>query len=289
MRNEKEKCIGLNFTRDDILVCQERMLRQQTRDINFTMYNVCNVDDAVLMPEPCPICADLNRPLGQVQRVIDRLSVTRLQGTSEWQSKRSEMFTASDVPALLGHNHFKTADEVIDEKIHGKTFQGNAATAWGQSHEDEACEEFKRRTGHKVAHTGLMVHADINWLGGSPDGITYCGHLLEIKTPYSAAVPRVSKTVPPMYRDQLNTLLAITELQGAFFVRYRPPNFLPRGVPCEGKEMEYNCVYWRFDRDWLSTNLPLLESQRAKLSCDSLFADMNFLDACVVTIESSDN
>jgi putative phage-type endonuclease len=248
-----------------------------------------NLNIMKVFQEPCPICQNLEKPLDNVMYILEKLALTSHQNTEEWLEKRSQMFTASDIPTLLCKNFFKTPNEVLEEKVYGRTFFGNEATEWGSKFEDEACNEFQTRTGHKVAHTGLLIHPNIPWLGGSPDGITWCGLLLEIKCPFSAAIPKDPQSVPKQYQDQLNTLLCITGLPGAMFVRYRPPGYDKKGIENPGKKSEYACVYWGNNENWLNNNYQTLLQQQNKLKKMKYFQDLSIDDATAMFVSEEDN
>ena len=97
------------------------------------------------------------------------------------------MLTASDVAAALGLNPYQTRKSLLDKKTGrggSRKFTGNAATRWGVLYEPEARKLYERKTGHFVYEFGVIQHQEHTWLGGSPDGVTETGRLLEIKVCY---------------------------------------------------------------------------------------------------------
>ena len=106
------------------------------------------------------------------------------QGTSSWLAQRDTMLTASDVAAAIGTNPYQTPNSLFDKKTHRGTKRrhvSTAATRWGHTYEDEARKLYERKTGEFVYEFGVIPHPVHTWIGGSPDGITATGRLLEIK------------------------------------------------------------------------------------------------------------
>jgi len=83
----------------------------------------------------------------------------------------------------------------------------NPALAWGTNKEPNGVLEYVSATGTHVEPTGFWAHADLDWLGGSPDGLLGTDGLLEIKCPYSR---KVYPELPPYYYLQINALMEIT-------------------------------------------------------------------------------
>jgi len=106
------------------------------------------------------------------------------QGTSEWLAQRDTMLTASDVAAAIGTNPYQTPNSLFDKKTHRGTKRrhvSTAATRWGHTYEDEARKLYEKKSGEFVYEFGVIPHPVHTWIGGSPDGITATGRLLEIK------------------------------------------------------------------------------------------------------------
>jgi putative phage-type endonuclease len=194
------------------------------------------------------------------------------------------MMTASDIPSLLGECFFKTTYDVIQQKVDRickskhlnlqnefkypddhtppapkQKEQSTAAMEWGTYHESEALAEFVKRTGHKVVNAGLLRHPQYAFLGGSPDGITYCGAILEIKCPYSAKIPNNPRVMPAHYRSQVQCLLEITGFDKAYFVQYRPEGYGPGGVVCADEPCRFNCLVVPRDLKWAESSIPIIE------------------------------
>lgn len=112
------------------------------------------------------------------------LSIEKIeQRSSEWHRERDKRLTASDVASVLDENPYKTKEKLFLDKLGiGDKFTGNFYTQHGQDNEDIAIEKYiSFNPGVQVFSFGLLLHPDYIELGGSPDGITNTGILLEIK------------------------------------------------------------------------------------------------------------
>ena len=155
-------------------------------------------------------------------KVLQRNNRIR-QHTKLWYTTRTRMITCSDAAAVLGLNPYSSRKQVFKKKTgQSKPFKGNFATRRGNELEAVAMKAYEKKTG-KVAwpeDIGLMQHLDHPVIGGSPDGITVDGILIEIKCPLSRKI--VPGVVPPYYKPQLQILMEIFDLECAHFVQFRP-------------------------------------------------------------------
>ena len=102
----------------------------------------------------------------------------------------------------------------------GKPFTGNEATRWGQYYEDIAIAKYEQVYNKKNYEFGLIPHPTIPWLGGSPDGITEDGILLEVKCPLRRQIKMGE--IPQHYVGQVLMNLEVCELETAHFIEYKP-------------------------------------------------------------------
>jgi hypothetical protein len=87
------------------------------------------------------------------------------------------------------------------------------------------------------------------WLGGSPDGVTESGKLVEIKCPM---MREIKAEVPEHYMPQLQLCMEILDLETCDFIQYKPADFnWPKGE-------EFVVVHVDRDRGWWDTNLPIM-------------------------------
>lgn len=233
----------------------------------------------------CAECAKHTYVPAQIQKIIDDRLVCKDQRVDEWYKARTTLMTASDIPKILGESFFGSSHTIIRSKLKAVAARLNLpiqetpygvkkcdyvvlpefsqasidAMEWGTNQEPNALEEFIKRTGHKVVGTGLLRHPTFSFLGGSPDGITYCGAIVEIKCPYSAKIAINPRVVPAQYRSQVQSLLEITGLDRAYFVQFRPAGYAEKGRICLSEECKFSCLEVPRNIDWSKRSIPLIE------------------------------
>ena len=172
------------------------------------------------------------------------------QRTPEWYKQRLSALTASDVPTVLGDNKYKSEWQLLLDKCgHGKPFTGNNATRWGNHYEDIAIEKYSEIKNKKVLSFGLIIHPEHNWLGGSPDGITTDGILLEVKCPLSRKI--IHGSVPEHYLAQVLLNMEICNLDLAHFIEFVPGK--------SDNDFEINIVEVKRNPEWFQESLPKLK------------------------------
>ena len=181
--------------------------------------------------------------LEKVRKIIER--EYEAQKSDEWLKLRGKMLTASDAATAIGCNPYSNEKELILNKCGHRTFFGNEATKHGEKYEDEARDKWCAMTGEVSHEIGLFPHPKYDWLGGSPDGITESGKLVEIKCPLKR---KITSEVPVHYMPQLQLLMDILDLDEAVFIQYKPyeltwpapEEFVVTHVPREPNWMEEN-------------------------------------------------
>ena len=173
------------------------------------------------------------------------------QRSPEWHKQRENAITASDIPAVLGENEYKSSWTLLLDKCNAnpKPFIGNTATKWGTHYEDIAIEKYSTLRNKEVLSFGLLIHPDYPWLGGSPDGITTDGILLEVKCPLKRKI--VHGEVPHHYLSQVLLNLEICDLEMAHFIEFVPGN--------ADDNYEINIVEVPRDREWFARELPKMK------------------------------
>lgn len=174
------------------------------------------------------------------------------QRTKEWFNKRKGRVTGSAVGAILGCNPWQTRDDVLRRMVrdyHGadSEFTGNAATAHGTFHEENAIFDYELETGNKVIETGFHTLGD--WLGASPDGLIGEDGVIEVKCPYGMrdAVEPQWKTAKeqPHYYAQMQIEMLCTDRKWCDFFQWN--------------QHASNCERVYRDEKWLAENLPKLQ------------------------------
>jgi len=174
------------------------------------------------------------------------------QKSEEWLALRGNMLTASDAATAIGCNKYQTPHDLLLKKCGvGEKFTGNEATRHGEKYEDEARIVYEERYGEVVHEIGLCPHPEHLWLGGSPDGVTESGKLVEIKCPM---MREIKPEVPEHYMPQLQLCMEILDLESCDFIQYKPADF---NWP---KPEEFVVVHVPRDREWFATNLPIMRA-----------------------------
>ena len=174
------------------------------------------------------------------------------QKSEEWLALRGNMLTASDAATAIGVNKYETPAELLLKKCgRGIPFFGNAATKHGEKYEDEARILYEERHNEVVHELGLCPHPVHKWLGGSPDGVSESGKLVEIKCPPMRQI--VPGEVPIHYMPQLQLCMEILDLEEADFIQYKPADTnWPKGE-------EFDVVNVKRDPEWWKTNYPIMK------------------------------
>lgn len=153
------------------------------------------------------------------------------QRTPEWYEVRQSLMTASNAGAALGMKPFASftgdpREDAIDQIVY-RTFTGNIATRHGQKHEDAVRDRFCEIMGVRAREYGLIRHSDVRppgqglpWLAASPDGITDCGMMIEIKCPYRRQIAPMY--IPDIYYAQMQVQMEVCNLPLCAFVQWMP-------------------------------------------------------------------
>jgi len=179
----------------------------------------------------------------RIQEIINRHYFE--QRSPEWLALRENLLTASDVASALGHNRYERPDDLLRKKVLKTAWAGNAATEHGTRLEPVARDLYDAQTGRKTHEIGLVQHPRYPFLGGSADGVTEDGILVEIKCPLTR---KIENKVPKHYMPQIQLLLEILDLDVCDFVQYRP-----------GPPDEFMITRVDRDRTWFDTHLATMQ------------------------------
>lgn len=191
--------------------------------------------------------------------------MSAFQGSAEWLAQRVGRITGSRVAAVLGLDKYKTRDELMREMVrehHGaeREFTGNAATAHGHEHEDDAVDLYEQETGSKVQYTGQHIHREHDWLAASPDGLVSDSGLIEVKCPYRGTYTSADEV--PHYIEQMQLQMEVTQRDWCDFVIWRDDTIIIERIARNAQ--------------WLANNLPALSAfmadYRETIASDELSA-----------------
>lgn len=162
---------------------------------------------------------------------------------------RDNCLTGSAVATALDINPYEKPESLILTKCGYGEFKGNAATEHGNKYEDEARILYEKMYQEKVHELGLLPHPTIDFLAGSPDGVTESGRLVEIKCPLRR---KIEPDVPEYYMPQLQLLMEIMDLEVCDFIQYKPEELT------WPNPYEFVVVSVERDREWFQGNLPIM-------------------------------
>ncbi len=93
--------------------------------------------------------------------------------TAEEVEARKSSLGASDMPAVMGVNPYRSAVDVWLEKTgRVEPFAGNEFTTWGNRLEPVILDEYSERMGVEVQrNVKKLTHPDYSWATATPDGI----------------------------------------------------------------------------------------------------------------------
>jgi putative phage-type endonuclease len=171
--------------------------------------------------------------LPQVQKIIDE-SPKFQQKTKEWLDYRKDLITASSAASIIyktqticdlynkvipsdyhiQSNVLENCNSYSNEYIYFRrklgleTFKGTIATFHGEKFEDVCAKYYEYQTGLKLNEISIYRKG---FLGASPDGITDCGRMLEIKSPFSRKI--IQGYIPLNYFIQVQLQLHCCDLE----------------------------------------------------------------------------
>ena len=141
----------------------------------------------------------------------------------ELSMERCTAITGSEAASYLGLNRFQSRSSEIFKKVFNVRTPDNPNMAHGRKYEPIAIARFEEKTGAKVFYTNFMRHPKYEWIGGTFDGIAMMpdgtSAMIEVKCPPKRSI---GKTVPEHYVPQVQLYLAISGLDKALFVQYKP-------------------------------------------------------------------
>jgi putative phage-type endonuclease len=159
--------------------------------------------------------AEITPVVADAQMNADHFIIVELQqGTTEWREWRHNGIGASDASTIMGENRFKSAAQLLNEKLGpAQDYGQNAAMARGAELEPEARRLYIAKTGREVRPVCLQS-TRYDWLRASLDGFAI-NHdaVVEIKCGQSAyRTASQTGSVPDYYYGQMQHILAVTGL-----------------------------------------------------------------------------
>lgn len=210
------------------------------------------------------------------------------QRTPEWYDARRNLLTASDVAAALGIKPFPSyagdpREDCLKKKLDNHPFT-SIHVRHGQKYEDEARDLLCGLVGTQAFDKGLVIHPTEPWIGASPDGVTTCGKLVEIKCPLQRQI--VPGHVPHHYYPQVQVQMEVLDCDACYFAQYKPGFLTNTGrafldIVCVERDRKWWASnrdslhgFWKEYQDRLQTHVPRPPPADPKcLVVDALYED----------------
>lgn len=141
----------------------------------------------------------------------------------QWLEERRKGITATDLPAILGQNKYKTAIGVWTEKVQPVSDDFNPeiggegeAALWGIVLEDAVASTWAEHRGVKIRRIGIIAHEQNDWQRASLDrlisGCTDGRCALEVKTRSTYVADEWAKGIPDDVKTQVRWQLHVSGL-----------------------------------------------------------------------------
>lgn len=144
------------------------------------------------------------------------------QQTPEWYEFRKSRIGASDSSTILGINPWRTARQLMEEKLGLKQPEPiNERMQRGIDLEPRARQKFFEDTGYRTSPV-VVVHPEYEWMMASLDGISDCKTVLvEIKCNGKKNHDlALEGKVPDYYFCQMQHQMAVTNLQRCYYYSF---------------------------------------------------------------------
>lgn len=152
----------------------------------------------------------------------------QVQGSPEWLEWRKNVISSTDASIILGVNPFKSALELLDQKMGFRPFdEENDAMRRGKALEEEAREAFEALTGYIVFPQVKVGKPE--WMVASFDGLSLEEDIaVEIKCLGKKNAEKIHKTkkIPDYYMAQLQHQMVVADLTEMYFFSYHPDDNL---------------------------------------------------------------
>lgn len=143
------------------------------------------------------------------------------QRSPEWYARRKNHIGASEVPAIMGTDDWRTAHDVFKAKIEGESFSGNFATERGTQLEPIVRAKLEELFGY-IIETPTLVYPVWPVLSASLDGISPDrSTIFEIKCPAMwKHTGALCGFLPDTYVDQVQAQLLVTGAKECIYASY---------------------------------------------------------------------
>jgi len=204
---------------------------------------------------------------------------------------RTQFIGASEVGAILGHDPYKTALQVYEEKV-GLVlpFTGNAHTRRGTRLEEIAAEEYAAKTGKRLHRVhGRLQHPVYPFLTGKIDRrVVGERALAEIKCPSLGAFSKIKRTgLHEGYIAQMQTYLGLAGFEVGYWVIFCADQMEVVDFPVEFDPELYTQIVDRVSSFWLNHVVPKIPPVAVEL--DEARLEIQRAEGAVPRIDLSSN
>lgn len=158
-----------------------------------------------------------------------------VQGSEQWKMDRCGNITSSRVAEMMKYinkgkdesaERYDYKIELVTERLTGIPVKHRETPEmiWGTTQEPFARAHYEAVTGEMVDQVGFIVHPEMDFAGGSPDGLIGSEGVLEIKAPNTTNHVKWIRAgvVPEKHRDQCLFNMAVSGRDYADFMSYDP-------------------------------------------------------------------
>ena len=195
----------------------------------ISVYNIQNTSEKYMVKSILKKSIEKKNKIKHLKNIVSDLQKLKLpeQRSPEWYELRKGLLTASSLASALGHDHFKSREQLIYDKTSTEEvpYVSNSTTEWGVKYEEIATKFYEYLNNVKIIEFGLIPHPEFKIFGASPDGICsndssddYVGRMLEIKCPPKR---KFTKTVPKHYWYQMQGQLECCNLNECDFLQVK--------------------------------------------------------------------
>jgi putative phage-type endonuclease len=142
---------------------------------------------------------------------------TIVSQTKEWYEIREKKISATNISTIIGINHYKNKEELLNDKIYGLDKIDNIYTKHGNKFEDITINILENKLNIEIQDVGFKLSKKYNFLGATPDGITIYNNeicLVEIKCPFSRKISGIPSFD---YYCQMQTQMEVFEIEKCLF------------------------------------------------------------------------
>ena len=127
----------------------------------ISTYNIQNTSEKYMIKSILNKSIEKKNKIKTFKNIVSDLQKLKLpeQRSPEWYELRKGLLTASSLASALGHDHFKSREQLIYEKtsIEEVPYVSNPITEWGVKYEEIATKFYEHLNNVKIIEFGLLI------------------------------------------------------------------------------------------------------------------------------------